>query len=184
MPARTALLPNRCHPFAAAADVRRVSVLCPTPAHLLVDHHGRPYFLWDMELALAQFQAALRTSDRETRAYLLGKRMRQAKPADVFTFVSEAEIPACGPTCSHTSAAPAPSGTGCWTPGSAQADGWNAEQPGSVLRRGQEMPRSSTKRVDSVGRSRFTPSCSQVIAQTRSNTTSRGSGRPSARGAW
>jgi hypothetical protein len=30
--------------------------------------------------------------DRETRAHLLGKLMRQAKPDDVFTFVSEAEI--------------------------------------------------------------------------------------------
>ena len=32
------------------------------------------------------------TSDRTTKAYLIGKLMRQAKPDDVFTFVREAEI--------------------------------------------------------------------------------------------
>jgi hypothetical protein len=72
--------------------VRRVAILCPTPAHLLVDQQGRPYFLWDMDLTLAQFEAALRTTDRETKAWFVGKLMRQAKPDDVFTFVSEAEI--------------------------------------------------------------------------------------------
>lgn len=43
-------------------------------------------------MTLAQFEALLVTSDRETKAYLVGKLMRQAKPDDVFTFVSEREI--------------------------------------------------------------------------------------------
>ncbi|MEO6596256.1 MAG: hypothetical protein ABIP94_16025 [Planctomycetota bacterium] len=36
-------------------------------------------------MTLAQFEASLRAGDRETRAYLLGKLMRQAKPDDVFS---------------------------------------------------------------------------------------------------
>lgn len=69
-----------------------MSVLNPTPRELLVDAKGRPYFLWDTELTLAEFERQLRTGDLETKAYLLGKLMRQAKPDDVFSFVTEAEI--------------------------------------------------------------------------------------------
>jgi hypothetical protein len=69
-----------------------MSVLNPTPPHLLVDAKGRPYFLWDVDMTLARFVELLRTSDRVTKAYLVGKLMRQAKPDDVFTFVSETEI--------------------------------------------------------------------------------------------
>ncbi|MFY9341048.1 MAG: hypothetical protein WAT39_01070 [Planctomycetota bacterium] len=66
--------------------------LNPTPADRLVDAQGRPYFLWDVDMTRAQFEQHLRTGDRETRAYLVGKMMRQAKPDDVFTFVSRADI--------------------------------------------------------------------------------------------
>lgn len=69
-----------------------MSVLNPTPRELLVDAKGRPYFLWDTELTLAEFERQLRTDDVETKVYLVGKLMRQAKPDDVFTFVTEAEI--------------------------------------------------------------------------------------------
>jgi len=69
-----------------------MSVLNPTPRDLLVDAAGRPYFLWDVDMTLVQFEALLRTRDRLTKAYLVGKLMRQAKADDVFTFVSEAEI--------------------------------------------------------------------------------------------
>lgn len=71
---------------------RSTSVLNPTPRALLVDAKGRPYFLWDSELTLAEFEHRLCTDDMEAKAYLVGKLMRQAKPDDVFTFVSEAEI--------------------------------------------------------------------------------------------
>ncbi len=69
-----------------------MSALNPTPPHLLVDEKGRPYFLWDLDLTLDEFRAKLRDADAEQRAYLVGKLMRQAKPDDVFTFVSVAEL--------------------------------------------------------------------------------------------
>ena len=63
-------------------------MLSPTPADLLVDQQGRPYFLWDCEMTLDQLKAGLVSSDSEVRAYLLGKIMRQAKPDDVLQLVS------------------------------------------------------------------------------------------------
>ena len=69
-----------------------MSVLNPTPRELLVDREGRPYFLWDMNLTLDQFEETMESGGREARAYLLGKLMRQAKPDDVFSFVTLDEI--------------------------------------------------------------------------------------------
>jgi len=67
-------------------------ILCPTPAEHLVDREGRPYFLWDVDMTIERFRALMRTAAREQRAYLVGKLMRQAKPDDVFSFVTLAEI--------------------------------------------------------------------------------------------
>jgi hypothetical protein len=64
---------------------------CTSPDRL-VDDRGRPYFLWDEDMTLDQFRARLRDADPAVRAYFLGKLMRQAKPDDVFTFVSLAEV--------------------------------------------------------------------------------------------
>ena len=72
--------------------MRRVSNLCPTPPHLLVDERNRPYFLWDVDLTLDQFKDRLRQGTREERGYWAGKLMRQAKPDDVFSFLTTAEI--------------------------------------------------------------------------------------------
>ncbi len=69
-----------------------MTVLNPTPADRLLDPAGRPYFLWDSDLTLADFEEKLRTGSAEQRAYLVGKLMRQAKPDDVFTFVRLDEI--------------------------------------------------------------------------------------------
>lgn len=69
-------------------------VLNPTPRERMVDDAGRPYFLWDVEMTLEEFEAALREPDEEVRAYLVGKLMRQAKPDDALRFVSMAEIDA------------------------------------------------------------------------------------------
>jgi hypothetical protein len=69
-----------------------MSILNPTPPELLVDAHGRPYFLWDTDMTLMRFRELLAGDDPEVRAYLTAKLMRQAKPDDVFQFVSEAEI--------------------------------------------------------------------------------------------
>jgi hypothetical protein len=67
-------------------------MLNPTPPEHLVNAQGQPYFLWDSEMTLDQFQMGLRDPDPEVRAYLAGKLMRQAKPDDVFTFLSAREI--------------------------------------------------------------------------------------------
>lgn len=67
-------------------------MLSPTPPERMTDRHGHPYFLWDCEMTLDEFRQALRDPDPEVRAYLVGKLMRQAKPDDVFTFVTTQEI--------------------------------------------------------------------------------------------
>ncbi|MEW5850329.1 MAG: hypothetical protein AB2A00_16180 [Myxococcota bacterium] len=68
-------------------------MLAKTPPDKLVDQRGRPYFLWDVEMTLEEFQSRLRhPNDVEAKAYLVGKLMRQAKPDDVFSFVSLEEM--------------------------------------------------------------------------------------------
>lgn len=69
-----------------------MSVLNPTPPERLVDGRGRPYFLWDVETTLDQFCDMLAGDDRDVRGYLIGKLMRQAKPDDVFQFVTLEDI--------------------------------------------------------------------------------------------
>ena len=66
--------------------------LNPTPPSLLVDAQGRPYFLWDSNMTLKELRAGLVDPDPEVRAYLVGKIMRQAKPDDLFSFVTLPEI--------------------------------------------------------------------------------------------
>ena len=58
----------------------------------MVDSQGRPYFLWDVDMTLARFQDQLRSGDRATRVYAIAKLMRQARPDDVFTFVTLDQI--------------------------------------------------------------------------------------------
>ena len=67
-----------------------MSALAPTPPDRLTDAFGRPYFLWDDDMSLEAFRTKLR--DPEIRAYFIGKLMRQAKPDDVFSFVTLREI--------------------------------------------------------------------------------------------
>lgn len=63
-------------------------MLAPTAPDKLVDQAGRPYFLWDSELTLEEFRLRLQHQDGEIRAYHIGKLLRQAKPDDVFSFVT------------------------------------------------------------------------------------------------
>jgi hypothetical protein len=70
----------------------RMTKLNPTAPDLLVDGQGRPYFLWDMDLTLSAFRERLDDADPEVRAFFIGKLMRQAKPDDVFAFVSPRTI--------------------------------------------------------------------------------------------
>jgi len=72
-------------------------MLHPTPPEKLVDGAGHPYFLWDCDMTLERFKRGLESADCEERTYLIGKLMRQAKPDDVFTFVSPGSILALWP---------------------------------------------------------------------------------------
>lgn len=65
-------------------------MLAPTPPDQLCDAEGRPYFLWDVDLTLEQFEEKL--ADPHLRPYWLTTLLRQAKPDDVFQFVSLEEI--------------------------------------------------------------------------------------------
>jgi hypothetical protein len=67
-------------------------MLSPTPPERLVDSQGRPYFLWDSDMSLADLRERLRDPDPAVRAYLVAKVMRQAKPDDALTLVSLGEI--------------------------------------------------------------------------------------------
>ena len=69
-----------------------MSVLNITPRERMTDVLGRPYFLWDCDLTLDGFESLLRDPDPEVRAYNLGRLMRQARPDDVFSFVTLREI--------------------------------------------------------------------------------------------
>jgi hypothetical protein len=72
-------------------------VLNFTPRERLLDPQGRPYFLWDSDTTLAAYLELLRHPDPEVRAYMIGKTMRQAKPDDVFQFITLSEIEALWP---------------------------------------------------------------------------------------
>lgn len=67
-------------------------VLHFTPLDRLLDAQRRPTFLWDCDVTLEQFRANLEHSERDVRAYWIAKLMRQAKPDDVFQFVTRATI--------------------------------------------------------------------------------------------
>jgi hypothetical protein len=49
-------------------------------------------------MTIVEFRARLRDPDPEVRAYFIGKLMRQAKPDDVFSFVTLNEIYGLLPT--------------------------------------------------------------------------------------
>lgn len=69
-----------------------MAMLVRTPPDRLLDGKGRPYFLWDEDITVDEFRARLRDPDLAVRAYFLGKLLRQAKPDDVFTFVTLDEL--------------------------------------------------------------------------------------------
>jgi hypothetical protein len=72
-------------------------VLNQTAASALTDSAGRPYFLWDCDLTLREFAQRLEHSDPDVRAYFLAKAMRQARPDDVFRFVTWRTLVDCWP---------------------------------------------------------------------------------------
>jgi hypothetical protein len=84
-------LPDAWHdiPWNAGQPVSILGlVLNPTPRERMLDAEGRPYFLWDCDLTLDRFLIVLQDQNPIVRAYWIGKLMRQAKPDDVFQFVT------------------------------------------------------------------------------------------------
>lgn len=79
-------------PESGSSIVALMPLHCPTPPERLVDAKGRPYFLWDTDITLVRFKELLRDGEEVVRTHLICKLMRQAKPDDVFTFVSLKEI--------------------------------------------------------------------------------------------
>lgn len=67
-------------------------MLAPTPRDKLIDQQGRPYFLWDMEMTLDEFERAIADQESAARPYLIGKLMRQAKPDDALQFVTPQQM--------------------------------------------------------------------------------------------
>jgi hypothetical protein len=67
-------------------------MLASTPRDVMIDQQGRPYFLWDVEMTLDQFERTIADHASAARPYLIGKVMRQAKPDDALQFVSAQEI--------------------------------------------------------------------------------------------
>ena len=76
-------------------------MLNPTPPHVLCDAGGHPYFLWDCDVTLEQFRGFLRDPDPGVRDFWLGTLVRQAKPDDVLSLVSAAEIRAAWPRIAY-----------------------------------------------------------------------------------
>jgi hypothetical protein len=59
----------------------------------LSDSAGRPYFLWDEDVSLAELRSALAGARGEAeRLRLLGKLLREARDQDVWSFVTPSEV--------------------------------------------------------------------------------------------
>ena len=72
-------------------------MLNPTPLEKMLDAQRRPYFLWDGDCTVERFGELLEDADPQVRAYWIGKLMRQAKPDDVFHFVTRGAIESLWP---------------------------------------------------------------------------------------
>ncbi len=59
----------------------------------LSDADGRPYFLWDEDVSVAELRRALEPGrDEQRRLRLLGKLLREARDVDVWRFVTPSEV--------------------------------------------------------------------------------------------
>ncbi len=58
----------------------------------MTDATGQPYFVWDQRMTLDEFERGLRDGDPDVRARYVARLMRDARPDDVFAFVSLDEI--------------------------------------------------------------------------------------------
>jgi hypothetical protein len=74
-------------------SLRYSSVMfAPTPRDQMLDPQGRPYFLWDIEITLDEFERIVKDADADARPFLVGKLMRQAKPDDVLQFLTPQDL--------------------------------------------------------------------------------------------
>ena len=67
----------------------------------LKDPEKRPYFLWDEDVSLREFEDRLRSADRETRLHALAKLLREARDIDVWQFVTPKDVAAALPFLSR-----------------------------------------------------------------------------------
>ncbi len=58
----------------------------------LTDERGRPRFLWDLDLTMAQFCERLTDPDPAVSGWMLGRLLREARPEDALAFVTPQEI--------------------------------------------------------------------------------------------
>lgn len=72
-------------------------MLNPTPPAKLCDAEGRPYFLWDCDVTLAELGERLRSPDEAERHYWIGVVLRQAKPDDAIVLIGRDAIVAAVP---------------------------------------------------------------------------------------
>jgi hypothetical protein len=63
-----------------------------TPRDVMLDPQRRPYFLWDMDMTIDDFERAIAQPSSPERSYLIGKLMRQAKPDDMFQFLTLQQV--------------------------------------------------------------------------------------------
>ena len=54
--------------------------------------HGRPYFLWDVNITDAELRERLKSSDPLIRAQWEGRIMREARFADVWTYMTLSDV--------------------------------------------------------------------------------------------
>lgn len=67
-------------------------VLNQTPYDRIADARGQPYFVWDRPMTLGDLEAGLRDADPDVRVRYLARLMRDARPDDVFLFVSADQL--------------------------------------------------------------------------------------------
>ena len=62
---------------------------------------SRPYFLWDYDLTEEDVQTLLRTGDEQTRIWLASRILESARYADVWRYLSLAELRVLFPPVSY-----------------------------------------------------------------------------------
>lgn len=58
----------------------------------LTDPQTRPYFIWDEDVSLRQFEDRLHSQNEKTRLQALAKLLREARDIDVWRFVTPQEV--------------------------------------------------------------------------------------------